>query len=415
MDAIERLYADDPYFHAGAEAVAAWQRIDDGAATGNTELVAEGDRDLLFREQRNVIDDDYRAMSARPVTGEVFTYVFTAVGAPSIPGAESFSEVFPINAEVRGGTDDGFFGPIRDALLPVEAEVAVGTATPLPDGNVANFDDRWALIEQDTLPAYVDLVENHPEQAAEILSTPVADRVEEWRIVHRIDDIATNWEPYVDVEVRPDGSVFSVIGDGAALSPCGTGRPGGGAAWPRRWKCQRARPPPPTTPTPTTVPPPPSPTRPRNRARSQVRQLGRSPADDLPHVCRPAGGASPWRRPPCSLAGTSNDDDSGGDDMTELRWDLRQPTTTREPLDSDEVIPLPRPAWSSPIPRSRSPTSRCTTSTSTRWTDCGPSSSGSSATGGSRPRTARRSARSSPMPSRGWRLLVATRCRSTGG
>ena len=215
MDAIERLYADDPYFR-GSEAVAAWQRIDEGAATGNTELVAEGNRELLFREQRNVIDDDYRAMSARPVTGEVFTYVFTAVGAPSIPGAESFSEVFPINAEVRGGTDDGFFGPIRDALLPVEAEVAVGTATPLPDGNVANFDDRWALIEQDTLPAYVDLVENHPEQAAEILSTPVADRVEEWRIVHRIDDIATNWEPYVDVDVRPDGSVFSVIGDGAS-------------------------------------------------------------------------------------------------------------------------------------------------------------------------------------------------------
>ena len=253
MDAIERLYADDPYFR-GAEAVAAWQRIDEGAATGNTELVAEGNRDLLFREQRNVIDDDYRAMSARPVTGEVFTYVFTAVGAPSIPGAESFSEVFPINAEVRGGTDDGFFGPIRDALLPVEAEVAVGTATPLPDGNVANFDDRWALIEQDTLPAYVDLVENHPEQAAEILSTPVADRVEEWRIVHRIDDIATNWEPYVDVDVRPDGSVFSVIGDGAsALWDWANGGNDAGPAAPVEVPTGTTTT---TTPTPTTVPPP---------------------------------------------------------------------------------------------------------------------------------------------------------------
>ena len=253
MDAIERLYADDPYFR-GAEAVAAWQRIDEGAATGNTELVAEGNRDLLFREQRNVIDDDYRAMSARPVTGEVFTYVFTAVGAPSIPGAESFSEVFPINAEVRGGTDDGFFGPIRDALLPVEAEVAVGTATPLPDGNVADFDDRWALIEQDTLPAYVDLVENHPEQAAEILSTPVADRVEEWRIVHRIDDIATNWEPYVDVDVRPDGSVFSVIGDGAsALWDWANGGDDAGPAAPVEVPTGTTTT---TTPTPTTVPPP---------------------------------------------------------------------------------------------------------------------------------------------------------------
>ena len=215
MDAIERLYADDPYL-AGASAVDAWRRIDRGAATGNTELVAEGNRDLLLREQLNVIDDDYRRMKQRPVTGEAFTYVFTAVGAPSIPGASGYAEVFPINAEVRASTDGGLGGWLRDALLPVEVEAAVGTATPLPDGNVADFDDRWALIEEDTLPAYVELLEQHPDEAASILSTPVADRVESWRIVHRIDDIVTNWEPYVDVDVEADGSVFSVVGDGVS-------------------------------------------------------------------------------------------------------------------------------------------------------------------------------------------------------
>ena len=44
----------------------------------------------------------------------------------------------------------------------------------------------------------------------------MADRVDEWRIGHRIDDIVTNWEPYVDVDVEADGSVFSVVGDGVS-------------------------------------------------------------------------------------------------------------------------------------------------------------------------------------------------------
>jgi hypothetical protein len=215
IDTIERLYADDPYGR-GAEAVDAWRRIDQGAASGDSELVAAGSRQLLLREQKYVIDDDYRMMLERPVTGEVFTYVFTAVGAPSIPGASGYAEVFPINAEVRASTDGGLGGWLRDALLPVEVQAAVGTATPLPDGNVANFEDRWTLIEEDTLPAYVELVEEHPEEATSILSTPVADRVDEWRIVHRIDNIATNWEPYVDVDVQADGSVFSVVGDGVS-------------------------------------------------------------------------------------------------------------------------------------------------------------------------------------------------------
>jgi hypothetical protein len=214
IETIERLYADDPYGH-GSDAITAWRRIDEGAASGDTDMVAGGNRDLLLREQLHVINDDYRMMRERPVTGEAFTYVFTAVGAPSIPGASGYADVFPINAEVRASTDGGLGGWLRDALLPVEVEAAVGTATPLPDGNVADFDDRWALIEEDTLPAYVELLEQHPDEAASILSTPVADRVDEWRIVHRIDDIVTNWEPYVDVDVEADGSVFSVVGDSA--------------------------------------------------------------------------------------------------------------------------------------------------------------------------------------------------------
>ena len=61
MDTIERLYADDPYGH-GSDAITAWRRIDEGAASGDTDMVAGGNRDLLLpravaRHQRRLPDD----------------------------------------------------------------------------------------------------------------------------------------------------------------------------------------------------------------------------------------------------------------------------------------------------------------------------------------------------------------------
>ena len=296
-----------------------------GAATGNTELVAEGNRDLLFREQRNVIDDDYRAMSARPVTGDVFTYVFTAVGDPSIPGAESFSEVFPINAEVRGGTDDGFLDRYATRCCPR------GRGRRWHRYAVARRERRelrrsLGAHRAGHVPPYVDLVENHPQQAADTLSTPVADRVEEWRIVHRIDDIATNWEPYVDVDVRPDGSVFSVIGDGAStVWDWATGVGDAGPTAPVEV---------PTGTTTTTTPTPTCRHRLRRSSRNPSRKPG-PPTGTIPGGSSPARPPAGWAgrcsaRPPCSRPAHPMTTNSGGDDMTELRWDLRQPTTTRE-------------------------------------------------------------------------------------
>ena len=61
MFAIEALFADDPWGY-GPQTIDAWQQIDDGLTTGNFDQVAAGNRALLLREQRRVIDDDYARM-----------------------------------------------------------------------------------------------------------------------------------------------------------------------------------------------------------------------------------------------------------------------------------------------------------------------------------------------------------------
>ena len=216
MDTIERLYANDPYL-AGASAVDAWRRIDRGAATGNTELVAEGNRDLLLREQLNVIDDDYRRMKQRPVTGEAFTYVFTAAGSTVDPRCQRLRRGVP--DQCRGACQHrrraGRVAPGRPAARRGRGRgghrhAAYRTGTS-PTSTTAGRSSRRTPSRPTS-----SWSNNDPDEAARILSTPVADRVEEWRIVHRIDDIATNWEPYVDVDVEADGSVFSAVGDGVS-------------------------------------------------------------------------------------------------------------------------------------------------------------------------------------------------------
>jgi hypothetical protein len=174
MEAIERLYEQDSHGFA-RQTVEAWRMIDEGTATGNTDLIAAGNAILLRREQEHVIKDDYDEMRDRPVTGDVMTYLMTLSGAASIPGARTFAEVFPVEIadDIGAGTPRSVFGV---PLPNVSCEAGVSLDTPLPAVNVSTFESRWALIEQDTLPTYVDMARNHPDQVADIVSTPVAER-----------------------------------------------------------------------------------------------------------------------------------------------------------------------------------------------------------------------------------------------
>jgi hypothetical protein len=214
VDMVARLYADDPY-DAGQAAVRAWRDIDVGWRTGDVHLVTSGNEALLRREQQRVIRDDYDAMRERPLTGRAVTYVMTAVGAPSVPGARTFAEVFPAHTDVSQyvGTPRTLPEPpvigwlVPDVPIPhlgVEGRVTVDT--PLPDGNISVFDDRWRLITEDTLPVYVDLAAHHPDQIVDVLSTPVSERAEAYTIVHRLDDLVadavTNWDVHVDLDLE---------------------------------------------------------------------------------------------------------------------------------------------------------------------------------------------------------------------
>ncbi|NDL59909.1 hypothetical protein [Phytoactinopolyspora mesophila] len=123
----------------------AWEDI----SSGDPALVEQGNEALLLREQRDIIDDYYQDMYNRFPSGPVVTQFMTWIGAPSIPGAKSYPEVFDWS------------------------------------GNIAHFEDRWDLIQQDTLPAFLDLWRDDRERTNDIISSPVGPRIDEQRMKER--------------------------------------------------------------------------------------------------------------------------------------------------------------------------------------------------------------------------------------
>ncbi|MBF6134767.1 WXG100 family type VII secretion target [Nocardia otitidiscaviarum] len=155
----------------------AWHQIHEGYVRGDAALISAGNRDLLWREQWQIIANDYNEMRERP-TGGLVTWGMTTVGAPSIPGAQSFPEVFP---------------KMVDAPGPIPGKIV----TPFPDGNISYSDQRWELITRDTLPAYQHLLTEDPARARQIISSDFATRMDEQRLSNRWDDImgqlTTHW------------------------------------------------------------------------------------------------------------------------------------------------------------------------------------------------------------------------------
>jgi hypothetical protein len=149
----------------------AWTRIDKGKNAADSGALDSGNRELLFREQHDIIDRFYLRMFTDPPFGRAFTYLLTLAGAPSLPDAKSFAEVFP--------------------LLVWVAE-ARAIATPFAAGNIALFKDRWSLIEADTLPDYLRLIRDRDAEVTALIETPIAQRVEKYRLLARIGTLARN-------------------------------------------------------------------------------------------------------------------------------------------------------------------------------------------------------------------------------
>lgn len=157
-----------------------WQQI----ASGEPDEVRKGNTALLFREQNDIIADDYVAMRDHP-GGEAVTYLVTLAGEPSIPEAKSFAEVFPYGFSVESP------GPQNVPLTSWDnpAQFRTDFTTGFPDGNIADADQRWALIDQDTLPAYQELLAADPEGARNIIGSDFNDRVEQHRPTNNVPQI----------------------------------------------------------------------------------------------------------------------------------------------------------------------------------------------------------------------------------
>ena len=168
----------------------AWRQIDAGRRDPAADPVADGNRTLLFREQHDIIDRYYARMFAyRWPLGRTFTYLLTLAGTPSVPRAQSFPQRYPLRIGAR---------------LP---PIAISTRTPLADGNIAVFADRWKLIDADTLPAYLAFIRDHPGQARALVATPLSRRVTGYRLLARAGQLAagalTRWD--VDLRAAPPG------------------------------------------------------------------------------------------------------------------------------------------------------------------------------------------------------------------
>ncbi|WP_104175115.1 WXG100 family type VII secretion target [Arthrobacter sp. Y81] len=190
LDEINRLRdsgAIDP------ETARSWEKID----SGDPSQVQEGNTELLYREQNEIIADDYENMRSHP-GGEAVTYMVTLAGEPSIPGAKSYPEVFPYEFSVESPGPENV--PLTNWDNPTQFRTDFTTG--FPDGNIASADQRWALIEQDTLPAYQNLLATDPARAEQIIGSDFNARVDQYRPTNNIPGIMDRFVSGFDAEVH---------------------------------------------------------------------------------------------------------------------------------------------------------------------------------------------------------------------
>ena len=176
-----------------ADTAKAWAQID----SGDPELIQEGNTSLLYREQNEIIADDYDTMRDHP-GGEAVTYLVTLAGEPSIPGARSYAEVFPYTFSVESPGPENV--PFTNWDNPTQFRTDFTTG--FPAGNISDADQRWALIQQDTLPAYQDLLATDPARAEQIIASDFDDRVEQYRPTNNIPGIMDRFLDGFDAEVH---------------------------------------------------------------------------------------------------------------------------------------------------------------------------------------------------------------------
>lgn len=171
----------------------AWSDI----ASGDPYRIQHGNTDLLYREQNQIIAKQYDQMYQHhgPV-GPMMTYGMTVAGSASVPGTKTPGDYDPLTVRAEVTLPGAF----------IDETVGARLTTPLPGFNVADRDARWDYITHDTLPAYQKLLRDHPEQARQIVASPVEDRISQQRLASRWPTLAkellTDWRLSFHVNVR---------------------------------------------------------------------------------------------------------------------------------------------------------------------------------------------------------------------
>jgi uncharacterized protein YukE len=154
----------------GRTELAPWENI----ASGDPGRIADGNEALLRREQEQIVQPYYDEMrNHHGVSGDVFTYTSTVMAEDPVPGGHAYRDLYRLHVQFDAPTPQVPF-----TSWPPQPHVDI--STPLPDGNLSNFDDRWRWIQQDMLPHYRELL-THPAQAHALVSQDVAGRAEQWR------------------------------------------------------------------------------------------------------------------------------------------------------------------------------------------------------------------------------------------
>jgi hypothetical protein len=143
-------------------------------ASGDPARVSSGNEALLRREQFDIIQNDYDEIRSHdgPV-GATFTEALTWTAGNPIPGGHSYKADFHRDIDI----DIPLMNPVP--IGPQSVHVAT---IQVPEGNVADFEDRWRWISQDMLPHYRELLQ-HPDQMQALVDAPVADRAHQYRLV----------------------------------------------------------------------------------------------------------------------------------------------------------------------------------------------------------------------------------------
>lgn len=177
--------------------------IDQGAATADPVLLHEGARGLAYREQFDIIGRNWDRMRDHPPLGDAVTYLFTVVGKPSVPGARFPGDVSPLVVPVTPERiplpDPGDLPfvpglPFVDLPDHIELPSQVHVRTSLPDFNVADRDSRWEYFNADTMPRYVELLEQDGV-VHDLTAGDMADRIAHERTVRRVPPILAEHDP----------------------------------------------------------------------------------------------------------------------------------------------------------------------------------------------------------------------------